>query len=70
MKIDWTQGNDGSGTKRLLFTIRETSEMLGISESTLMRWEGDGVIYAVRRGRTVRFAMQEVERIITSGRAA
>jgi predicted site-specific integrase-resolvase len=44
--------------------------MLGISESTLMRWEGDGIIFAVREGRTVRFAMQEVERIISRGRAA
>ncbi|NBO46707.1 MAG: DNA-binding protein [Actinobacteria bacterium] len=70
MKMDWTQDNGGSDTRRLLFTIQETGEMLHVSDSTLMRWERDGVIRAVRQGRTVRFAMEEIERFISTRRAA
>jgi excisionase family DNA binding protein len=61
------QPND---TSRLLFTIQETAQMLGMSQSTLIRCEQDGLIRAFRFKRTVRFSWDEIQRFIASGVAA
>lgn len=48
----------------LLLTKREIVQQLKVSERTVERLEAQGVIRAVRFGRSVRYSQCEVERII------
>ena len=53
--------------QRLLFTKRETCELLGLSETTLWRLEQRGLLRPVAHIRHKRFSRQEIDRFIAKG---
>ena len=52
---------------RTLLTVREVSEVLKISEGTLRDWIQYKRIPFVKIGRSVRFRMEDIERIQAEG---
>ena len=53
-----------------LLTVRQTMELLGVTRSTIYRWEQSGILMAVRIGGVVRFRRADLERLMNSGDAA
>ncbi len=45
------------------FSPRRLADRWGVCELTLRRWRREGRIRAMRIGRSVRFAIEEIERI-------
>lgn len=45
-------------------SAQETAERLGITKPTLWRWGNEGIIKGVKLGRFVRYAEDEVERVM------
>jgi len=62
-----TQEQD-RGNPQKLTTVRQASEILGISSHTLRAWIAARKVEAVRLGRAVRVPMTEIERLIADGR--
>ncbi len=52
---------------RTALTAREAAAMLGVSRHTLYRHVRAGTVHAIRLGRTVRIAVEEVERLRRGG---
>ena len=53
-----------------LLTVRQTMELLGVTRSTIYRWEQSGILTAVRIGGVVRFRRADLDRLMSSGDAA
>lgn len=49
-------------------TIKETCELLKISESTFHRWKRDGILRVVGKGAVVRVPQDEIERMLLNSR--
>ena len=62
-----TQDQD-RGNPHKLTTVRQASEILGISPHTLRAWIAMRRIGVVRLGRAVRVPLAEIERLIADGR--
>lgn len=61
--------NDGQETAapRLLFSLKEAAEMLGVSYWCLVDWQRQGRIRTVKCGRLRRVPVAEVERVAREG---
>jgi len=53
-----------------LLTIRQTIEILGVTRSTIYRWEQSGILVPVRIGGVVRFRRADIEALISPKDAA
>lgn len=49
-------------------TIKETCELLKISESTFHRWKRDGVLKVVGKGAVVRVPEEEIQRMLLNSK--
>ena len=45
-------------------TAKEAAKMLGVTLSTLWRWDNDGYLEKIKIGNKVRYRLSEVERMI------
>jgi excisionase family DNA binding protein len=48
-----------------LLTIRQTIEILGVTRSTIYRWEQSGILVPVRIGGVVRFRRTDIDALIS-----
>ena len=53
-----------SKRKETFLTIEEAASRLGVSRSTLWRWDKDGYLKKIKRGKKITYRLSEVERII------
>jgi excisionase family DNA binding protein len=60
--------NDGSGSTGSLRTRAETARQLHISERHLWKITASGELPAIKIGRTVRYAQQDIDAFIASRR--
>lgn len=61
--------SSATGTQRLLLTPREAAKALAICEKTLWSLTKRGELPAVRLGRSVRYAISDLEAFIARRRA-
>jgi excisionase family DNA binding protein len=60
----WTMHSSPLTTPRLLLSVPETAEALGISERSLFSLSASGEIRCVRIGRRVLYSVEELQRFI------
>jgi excisionase family DNA binding protein len=53
--------------ERKLHTIRQTAEILNMSERTIWAWRGLRRISVIQIGRSVRVPQAEIDRLLTEG---
>ena len=53
----------------LLYTRRQVAALLNLCEKSVWQLTRDGRLPAVRLGRSVRYAREDIERLITSAKA-
>lgn len=46
------------------YTIKQTCEMLNISESTFHRWKKNGTLKVIGKGSVIRVSEQEIQRML------
>ena len=53
-----------SKPKETFLNIEEAASRLGVSRSTLWRWDKDGYLKKIKRGKKITYRLSDVERII------
>lgn len=50
------------------YTIKETCDLLKISESTFHRWKRNGTVRVIGKGSVIRISEEEIQRMLLSSR--
>ena len=66
--VEMRSAPDGLGTIERLLTYRETANLLGVSERTVWTLVQDGLLHAVKVGRSVRVAPADLRSFIERSR--
>ena len=53
-----------SNPKEIFLTVDEAASRLGVSRSTLWRWDKDGYLKKIKKGKKITYRLSDVERII------
>ena len=53
-----------SKPKEIFLTVDEAASRLGVSRSTLWRWDKEGYLKKIKRGKKITYRFSDVERII------
>ena len=53
-----------SKPKEIFLTVDEAVSRLGVSRSTLWRWDKEGYLKKIKRGKKITYRLSDVERII------